>query len=144
MTAQEWWEDVRNASLSISSARIRLNAMREPKGASGGFGSIGITSDPTASVSVAVMSAEESLARLVRELEKTIDDGYKACHTIGLAVSQDAALVMQLYFVDGKSWSETSRIAHMSRSSCLRMRNQVFELTDDIGVARLVNGWSSV
>ncbi|MCR5631356.1 MAG: hypothetical protein K6F24_05295 [Atopobiaceae bacterium] len=90
------------------------------------------------------MSAEEALARLVRELEKTIDDGYKACHTIGLAVSQDAALVMQLYFVDGKSWSETSRIAHMSRSSCLRMRNQVFELTDDIGVARLVSGWGSV
>lgn len=101
MTGEEWWGSIRQAAKDIESARNRLNAVREPLKACSGAGAKNSTSDPTARVSIAEMTAQAFLEGLLDELESVILDGYSACNTIGEALGQDAALVMQLYFVEG-------------------------------------------
>lgn len=137
MTGLEWWESVRQAAKDITSARNRLNAVREPLKASGGAGSKNSTSDPTARVSMAEMTAQAFLEGLLDELESVILDGYTACNTIGEALGQDAALVMQLYFVEGYTWSETAKRAHVSMRQAFILRERSLEFTNTVGIARL-------
>lgn len=137
MTGLEWWESVRQAAKDIKSARNRLNAVREPLKASGGSGSKNSTSDPTARVSMAEMTAQAFLEGLLDELESVILDGYVACNTIGEALGQDAALVMQLYFVEGYTWSETAKRAHVSMRQAFKLRERSLEFTNAVGIARL-------
>ena len=137
MTGLEWWESVRQAAKDIESARNRLNAVREPLKASGGSGSKNSTSDPTARVSIAEMTAQAFLEGLLDELESVILDGYSACNTIGEALGQDAALVMQLYFVEGYTWSETAKRAHVSMRQAFILRERSLEFTNTVGIARL-------
>lgn len=137
MTGLEWWESVRQAAKDIKSARNRLNAVREPLKASGGAGSKNSTSDPTARVSMAEMTAQAFLEGLLNELESVILDGYTACNTIGEALGQDAALVMQLYFVEGYTWAETAKRAHVSMRQAFILRERSLEFTNTMGIARL-------
>lgn len=137
MTGLEWWESVRQAAKDIESARNRLNAVREPLKASGGSGAKNSTSDPTARVSMAEMTAQEFLEGLLSELESVILDGYTACNTIGEALGQDAALVMQLYFVEGYTWSETAKRAHVSMRQAFKLRERSLEFTNTMGIAKL-------
>lgn len=137
MTGLEWWESVRQAAKDIKSARNRLNAVREPLKASGGSGAKNSTSDPTARVSMAEMTAQEFLEGLLSELESVILDGYTACNTIGDALGQDAALVMQLYFVEGYTWAETAKRAHVSMRQAFKLRERSLEFTNTVGIARL-------
>lgn len=137
MTGLEWWESVRQAAKDIKSARNRLNAVREPLKASGGAGAKNSTSDPTARVSMAEMTAQEFLEGLLSELESVILDGYTACNTIGEALGQDAALVMQLYFVEGYTWAETAKRAHVSMRQAFILRERSLEFTNAVGIARL-------
>lgn len=137
MTGLEWWESVRQAAKDIESARNRLNAVREPLKASGGVGSKNSTSDPTARVSMAEMTAQAFLEGLLSELESVILDGYTACNTIGEALGQDAALVMQLYFVEGYTWAETAKRAHVSMRQAFILRERSLEFTNTVGIARL-------
>ena len=137
MTGLEWWESVRQAAKDITSARNRLNAVREPLKASGGAGSKNSTSDPTARVSMAEMTAQAFLEGLLSELESVILDGYTACNTIGEALGQDAALVMQLYFVEGYTWAETAKRAHVSMRQAFILRERSLEFTNTVGIARL-------
>lgn len=137
MTGLEWWESVRQAAKDIKSARNRLNAVREPLKASGGAGSKNSTSDPTARVSMAEMTAQAFLEGLLDELESVILDGYSACNTIGEALGQDAALVMQLYFVEGYTWAETAKRAHVSMRQAFILRERSLEFTNEVGIARL-------
>lgn len=137
MTELEWWESVRQAAKDIKSARNRLNAVREPLKASGGAGAKNSTSDPTARVSMAEMTAQAFLEGLLDELESVILDGYTACNTIGEALGQDAALVMQLYFVEGNTWAETAKRAHVSMRQAFILRERSLEFTNTVGIARL-------
>lgn len=137
MTGLEWWESVRQAAKDIKSARNRLNAVREPLKASGGAGAKNSTSDPTARVSMAEMTAQAFLEGLLSELESVILDGYTACNTIGEALGQDAALVMQLYFVEGYTWAETAKRAHVSMRQAFILRERSLEFTNTVGIARL-------
>lgn len=137
MTGLEWWESVRQAAKDIESARNRLNSVREPLKASGGSGSKNSTSDPTARVSMAEMTAQAFLEGLLDELESVILDGYTACNTIGEALGQDAALVMQLYFVEGYTWAETAKRAHVSMRQAFILRERSLEFTDAVGIAKL-------
>lgn len=137
MTGLEWWESVRQAAKDIESARNRLNAVREPLKASGGAGSKNSTSDPTARVSMAEMTAQAFLEGLLSELESVILDGYTACNTIGEALGQDAALVMQLYFVEGYTWAETAKRAHVSMRQAFILRERSLEFTNTVGIAKL-------
>ena len=137
MTGLEWWESVRQAAKDITSARNRLNAVREPLKASGGAGSKNSTSDPTARVSMAEMTAQAFLEGLLSELESVILDGYSACNTIGETLGQDAALVMQLYFVEGYTWAETAKRAHVSMRQAFILRERSLEFTNTVGIARL-------
>lgn len=137
MTGLEWWESVRQAAKDIESARNRLNAVREPLKASGGSGAKNSTSDPTARVSMAEMTAQEFLEGLLSELESVILDGYTACNTIGEALGQDAALVMQLYFVEGYTWAETAKRAHVSMRQAFILRERSLEFTNTMGIAKL-------
>ena len=137
MTGLEWWESVRQAAKDIESARNRLNAVREPLKASGGSGAKNSTSDPTARVSIAEITAQAFLEGLLDELESVILDGYTACNTIGEALGQDAALVMQLYFVEGYTWAETAKKAHVSMRQAFILRERSLELTNTVGIARL-------
>ena len=137
MTGLEWWESVRQAAKDIKSARNRLNAVREPIKASGGSGVKNSTSDPTARVSMAEMTAQEFLEGLLSELESVILDGYSACNTIGDALGQDAALVMQLYFVEGYTWAETAKRAHVSMRQAFKLRERSLEFTNTVGIAKL-------
>ena len=137
MTGREWWESVRQAAKDIESARNRLNAVREPLKACSGAGAKNSTSDPTARVSIAEISAQEFLGGLLDELESVILDGYAACNTIGEALGQDAALVMQLYFVGGYTWAETAKRAHVSMRQAFILRERSLEFTDAMGIARL-------
>ena len=137
MTGLEWWESVRQAAKDITSARNRLNAVREPLKASGGAGAKNSTSDPTARVSMAEMTAQAFLGGLLDELESVILDGYSACNTIGEALGQDAALVMQLYFVEGYTWAETAKRAHVSMRQAFILRERSLEFTNTVGIARL-------
>lgn len=137
MTGLEWWESVRQAAKDIESARNRLNAVREPLKASGGSGAKNSTSDPTARVSMAEMTAQEFLEGLLSELESVILDGYTACNTIGEALGQDAALVMQLYFVEGHTWAETAKRAHVSMRQAFKLRERSLEFTNTMGIAKL-------
>lgn len=137
MTGLEWWESVRQAAKDIESARNRLNAVREPLKACSGAGAKNSTSDPTARVSMAEMTAQAFLEGLLDELESVILDGYTACNTIGEALGQDAALVMQLYFVEGYTWAETAKRAHVSMRQAFILRECSLEFTDTVGIARL-------
>jgi hypothetical protein len=137
MTGLEWWESVRQAAKDIKSARNRLNAVREPLKASGGAGSKNSTSDPTVRVSMAEMTAQAFLEGLLDELESVILDGYSACNAIGEALGQDAALVMQLYFVEGYTWAETAKRAHVSMRQAFILRERSLEFTNTVGIARL-------
>lgn len=137
MAGLEWWESVRQAAKDITSARNRLNAVREPLKASGGAGTKNSTSDPTARVSIAEMTAQAFLEGLLSELESVILDGYTACNTIGDALGQDAALVMQLYFVEGYTWAETAKRAHVSMRQAFILRERSLEFTNTVGIARL-------
>ena len=137
MTGLEWWESVRQAAKDITSARNRLNAVREPLKACSGAGAKNSTSDPTARVSIAEMTAQASLEGLLDELESVILDGYSACNTIGEALGQDAALVMQLYFVEGYTWAETAKKAHVSMRQAFKLRERSLEFTDAVGIAKL-------
>lgn len=137
MTGLEWWESVRQAVKDIKSARNRLNAVREPLKASGGSGAKNSTSDPTARVSMAEMTAQAFLEGLLDELESVILDGYSACNTIGDALGQDAALVMQLYFVEGYTWAETAKKAHVSMRQAFILRERSLEFTNTVGIAKL-------
>lgn len=137
MTGLEWWESVRQAAKDIKSARNRLNAVREPLKASGGAGAKNSTSDPTARVSIAEMTAQAFLEGLLDELESVILDGYAACNTIGEALGQDAALVMQLYFVEGCTWAETAKRAHVSMRQAFKLRERSLEFTNTVGIAKL-------
>lgn len=137
MTGLEWWESVRQAAEDIESARNRLNAVREPLKASGGSGSKNSTSDPTARVSMAEITAQAFLEGLLSELESVILDGYTACNTIGEALGQDAALVMQLYFVEGYTWAETAKRAHVSMRQAFILRERSLEFTNTVGIARI-------
>lgn len=137
MTGLEWWESVRQAAKDIESARNRLNAVREPLKACSGAGAKNSTSDPTARVSMAEMTAQEFLEGLLSELESVILDGYTACNTIGEALGQDAALVMQLYFVEGYTWSETAKRAHVSMRQAFKLRERSLEFTNTMGIAKL-------
>ena len=137
MTGLEWWESVRQAAKDIESACNRLNAVREPLKASGGAGAKNSTSDPTARVSIAEMSAQAFLEGLLDELESVILDGYAACNTIGEALGQDAALVMQLYFVEGYTWAETAKRAHVSMRQAFKLRERSLEFTNTVGIAKL-------
>ena len=137
MTGLEWWESVRQAAKDIKSARNRLNAVREPLKASSGAGAKNSTSDPTARVSMAEMTAQAFLEGLLDELESVILDGYTACNTIGEALGQDAALVMQLYFVEGHTWAETAKRAHVSMRQAFILRERSLEFTNTMGIARL-------
>ena len=137
MTGLEWGESVRQAAKDIKSARNRLNAVREPLKASGGAGAKNSTSDPTARVSMAEMTAQAFLEGLLNELESVILDGYSACNTIGEALDQDAALVMQLYFVEGYTWAETAKRAHVSMRQAFILRERSLEFTNAVGIARL-------
>ena len=137
MTGLEWWESVRQAAKDIKSARNRLNAVREPLKASGGVGAKNSTSDPTARVGMAEMTAQAFLEGLLSELEGVILDGYTACNTIGEALGQDAALVMQLYFVEGYTWAETAKRAHVSMRQAFKLRERSLEFTNTVGIAKL-------
>lgn len=137
MTGLGWWESVRQAAKDIESARNRLNAVREPLKASGGVGTKNSTSDPTARVSIAEMTAQAFLEGLLSELESVILDGYTACNTIGEELGQDAALVMQLYFVEGYTWAETAKRAHVSMRQAFILRERSLEFTNTVGIARL-------
>lgn len=137
MTGEEWWGSVRQAAKDIESARNRLNAVREPLKASGGSGSKNSTSDPTARVSMAEMTAQAFLEGLLDELESVILDGYTACNTIGEALGQDAALVMQLYFVKSCTWAETAKRAHVSMRQAFILRERSLKFTNTVGIARL-------
>lgn len=137
MTGLEWWESVRQTAKDIESARNRLNAVREPLKASGGAGTKNSTSDPTARVSIAEMTAQAFLEGLLSELESVILDGYTACNTIGEELGQDAALVMQLYFVEGYTWEETAKRAHVSMRQAFKLRERSLEFTNTVGIARL-------
>lgn len=137
MTGLEWWESVRQAAKDIESARNRLNAVREPLKASSGAGAKNSTSDPTARVSIAEMTAQAFLEGLLSELESVILDGYTACNTIGEALGQDAALVMQLYFVEGYTWAETAKRAHVSMRQAFILRERSLEFTNAVGIAKL-------
>ncbi|WP_314951400.1 hypothetical protein [Lancefieldella parvula] len=137
MTGEEWWGSIRQAAKDIESARNRLNAVREPLKASGGSGSKNSTSDPTARVSMAEITAQAFLEGLLDELESVILDGYTACNTIGEALGQDAALVMQLYFVEGYTWAETAKRAHVSMRQAFKLRECSLEFTNTMGIARL-------
>lgn len=137
MTGLEWWESVRQAAKDIESARNRLNAVREPLKASGGVGSKNSTSDPTTRVSIAEMTAQAFLEGLLSELESVILDGYSACNTIGEELGQDAALVMQLYFVEGYTWAETAKRSHVSMRQAFILRERSLEFTNTVGIARL-------
>ena len=137
MTGLEWWESVRQAAKDIESARNRLNAVREPLKACSGAGAKNSTSDPTARVSIAEISAQTFLGGLLDELESVILDGYSACNTIGEALGQDAALVMQLYFVEGYTWAETAKRAHVSIRQAFRLRERSLEFTNAVGIAKL-------
>lgn len=137
MTGLEWWESVRQAAKDIESARNRLNAVREPLKACSGAGAKNSTSDPTARVSMAEMTAQAFLEGLLSELESVILDGYTACNTIGEALGQDAALVMQLYFVEGYTWAETAKRAHVSMRQAFILRERSLEFTNTVGIARM-------
>ena len=137
MTGLEWWESVRQAAKDITSARNRLNAVREPLKACSGAGAKNSTSDPTERVSMAEMTAQAVLEGLLDELESVILDGYTACNTIGEALGQDAALVMQLYFVEGYTWAETAKRAHVSMRQAFILRERSLEFTNTVGIARL-------
>lgn len=137
MTGEEWWGSIRQAAKDIESARNRLDAVREPLKASGGTGAKNSTSDPTARVSIAEMTAQEFLEGLLGELESVILDGYSACNTIGEALGQDAALVMQLYFVEGHTWAETSKRAHVSMRQAFKLRERSLEFTNAVGIAKM-------
>lgn len=137
MTGLEWWESVRQAAKDIENARNRLNAVREPLKASQGAGAKNSTSDPTARVSIAEIGAQAFLEGLLDELESVILDGYAACNTIGGALGQDAALVMQLYFVEGYTWAETAKRAHVSMRQAFKLRERSLEFTDAMGIAKL-------
>lgn len=137
MTGLEWWESVRQAAKDIESARNRLNAVREPLKACSGASANNSTSDPTARVSMAEMTAQAFLEGLLSELESVILDGYTACNTIGEALGQDAALVMQLYFVEGYTWAETAKKAHVSMRQAFILRERSLEFTNTVGIAKL-------
>lgn len=137
MTGLEWWESVRQAAKDIESARNRLNAVREPLKACSGAGAKNSTSDPTARVSIAEMTAQAFLEGLLDELESVILDGYAACNTIGETLGQDAALVMQLYFVEGYTWAETAKRAHVSMRQAFKLRERSLEFTNTVGIAKL-------
>lgn len=137
MTGLEWWESVRQAAKDITSARNRLNAVREPLKACSGAGAKNSTSDPTARVSIAEMTAQTFLEGLLDELESVILDGYSACNTIGETLGQDAALVMQLYFVEGYTWAETAKRAHVSMRQAFKLRERSLEFTNTVGIAKL-------
>ena len=137
MTGLEWWESVRQAAKDITSARNRLNAVREPLKACSGAGTKNSTSDPTARVSMAEMTAQAFLEGLLDELESVILDGYTACNTIGEALGQDAAFVMQLYFVEGYTWAETAKRAHVSMRQAFILRERSLEFTNAVGIAKL-------
>ena len=137
MTGLEWWESVRQAAKDIESARNRLNAVKEPLKASGGAGAKNSTSDPTARVSIAEMTAQAFLEGLLDELESVILDGYAACNTIGAALGQDAAMVMQLYFVEGYTWEETAKREHVSMRQAFKLRERSLEFTNAMGIAKL-------
>lgn len=137
MTGEEWWDSIRQAAKDIESARNRLNAVREPLKASSGAGAKNSTSDPTARVSIAEISAQAFLEGLLDELESVILDGYTACNAIGEALGQDAALVMQLYFVEGYTWAETAKRAHVSMRQAFKLRERSLEFTNAVGIAKL-------
>ena len=137
MTGEEWWESVRQAAKDIESARNRLNAVREPLKACSGAGAKNSTSDPTARVSIAEMTAQAFLEGLLDELESVILNGYAACDTIGEVLGQDAALVMQLYFVEGYTWAEVAKRAHVSMRQAFKLRERSLEFTNTVGIAKL-------
>lgn len=137
MTGEEWWGSIRQAAKDIESARNRLDAVREPLKASCGAGAKNSTSDPTERVSIAEMTAQAFLDGLLDELESVILDGYSACNTIGEALGQDAALVMQLYFVEGYTWAETAKRAHVSMRQAFKLRERSLEFTNAVGIAKL-------
>lgn len=137
MTGEEWWGSIRQAAKDIESARNRLDAVREPLKASGGTGAKNSTSDPTARVSIAEMTAQAFLEGLLDELESVILDGCSACNTIGDVLGQDAALVMQLYFIEGYTWAETAKRAHVSIRQAFKLRERSLEFTDAMGIAKL-------
>lgn len=137
MTGEEWWGSIRQAAKDIESARNRLNAVREPLKACSGAGAKNSTSDPTARVSIAEISAQAFLESLLDELESVILDGYAACNTIGDVLGQNAALVMQLYFVEGYTWAETAKRAHVSMRQAFKLRERSLEFTNTVGIAKL-------
>lgn len=138
MTGEEWWESIRQARNDIASARNRLNAVREPLQAAQGSGGKNSTSDPTARVSMAEIDARASLESLLDDLGDLIAKGYAACDTIGRALGEDTALVMQLYYVDGeRAWKKVAKKVGYSPRKVFELRKCAIDFTENVGIARL-------
>lgn len=140
MTGREWWDSVRDASSQIGAAEARLAALREPRG-SGGHGVGSGVGDPTGRWAVQLADAEARLSKVVRELERVVGDGLAACSRVGAMMGQEAAAVMEGYYIDCLTWEDVAYRCHVSASTARRIRDQALELTDVVGIAHLVHGW---
>ena len=140
MTGAEWWDSVRDAASQIGHAEARMAALREPRG-SGGHGIGSGIGDPTGRWAIAIADSERDLAMTVREMEGTVGDGLAACSRVGAIMGQLAAEVMEARYIDCLTWEGVAYRCHVSESTAKRIRKDVVELTDEVGIVHLVHGW---
>ncbi len=140
MTAEEWWESVRDAASQIGHAEARMAALREPRG-SGGHGIGSGIGDPTGRWAIAIADSERDLAATVREMEGIVGDGLAACSRVGAMMGQLAAEVMEARHIDCLTWEGVAYRCHVSESTAKRIRRDVVKLTDEVGIVHLVHGW---
>ena len=143
LTAQEWWDSVRDASGRIAECRARMDELRSQHwgGGVGGRSAVGDHSDPVGSQAVRTVDGIAELSSEVAELERLSTDGLRACVRVGAMMGDLAAQVMDARYLGCMTWAEVSYRCHVSQTHARDISRRAVELTDAVGIAHMVGGW---
>lgn len=142
MTAQEWWDSVRDAAGRIAECEVRLAELGCERWASGaGRSSVGVHSDPVGRQAMDTVDGCAELSSEIAELGRIVQDAELACVRIGLMMGATAADVVDARYVRCMTWAEVSRRCHVSQTHARDIARRAVELTDAVGIAHMVGGW---
>ena len=143
MTAQEWWDSVRDAAGRIAECEVRMAELRCQRWGSGGGGrsQVGDHSDPVSRQAIASVDECAELSAEVARLDSLVQDGLRACARIGAMMGDLAATVMDARYIGCMTWVDVSYRCHVSQTHARDVARRAVELTESVGITHMVGGW---
>ena len=133
MSAVDYFDGVRRAAVEVERCQRLINELRDgdiPRHSSDGPHGKGAYSDPTADTYAAMVSMMDGAIRRRDACQELIGEALVIIDGLR-RVYDRMAEVMELYYIDLKTWREIAEDLHVAESTARHWRDQMVAWLDD-------------